>query len=236
MRDLVLEKNPEISFMFNPQQRRKSDWHPKRSLSVDSLEKPEYTIKNIFVGKHFNIPDATDMHPTDLLHFKPEMMNNSDSFISAKIHISCATMGQDQRHRTIRRTEPFFTGFSYLPPLLAELKLGSELLKVMKMWDAVSSNLPATLSTILAPYGAMVMYKKSADLNAIAHEMAKRTCWCTQEEIYHLSVQMRKQIIESNPELELIFPPPCIKSGKCGEGARYCGRDLTNLGFTERRV
>lgn len=236
MRDLVLERNPEISFMFNPKQRRKDDWHPKKSVSGQCIEKPEYKTKNVFVGKGFCTPDSSDMHPTDLLHFKPEMMNNSDSFVSAKIHISCATMGQDQRHRTIKRTEPFFTGYSYLPPLLAELKLGPKLVKVMELWDIVSFKLPGTLSTILAPYGAMVMYKKSGDLNAIAHEMAKRTCWCTQEEIYHLSVLMREKVVERNPELEPIFEPPCIKNGRCGEGSRYCGRDLTNLGFTERRV
>ena len=238
MRNLVLERNPEIAFMFNPEWRRKDDWYPKKAKTGQGqyAEKPKYVLENLVMGKGFRVPDSKDMHPIDKLCFKPEMMNNTDTLISAEIHISTATMGQDQRHRTEDQTEPVFSGYVYLAALLAEMKLGPKLLEVMKMWEEVSVNLPGTLSTMLAPYGAMVWYKKSGNLNAVAHEMAKRTCWCTQEEIYHLSVQMREQILKKGPELEPLFSPPCIKSGKCGEGARYCGRDLTNLGFTERKV
>jgi len=239
MRDLVLEKYPEISFMFNPEKRRKDDWSPKPwkgGLLGRCKDKPEYLLSDVIIGENFVTPNSADMHPIDLLHFKPEMMDNSDSVIRAEVHISCATMGQDQRHRTIKRTKPSFTGFAYLPPLLDEIGLGKKLGWVMARWDAVSSDLPGTLRTILAPYGAMVSYKKTGDLNAIMHEMNKRLCWCTQEEIYHLSVQMREQILRSNPELEDLFSPQCIKSGSCGEGSRCCGRDLSDLGFTERKV
>ena len=238
MRDLVLEANPEISFMFNAETRRRDDWHPKLKKApfiVNVFCKPEHYLEECIV-KEFVRPTAGEMHPVDLLHFKPEMMDNSDSFINAGIHISCATMGQDQRHRTIKRTAPFFTGHVYMPPLLEGLELGNELARVMERWHSVSSDLPGPLSSILAPYGAMVSYNKSGNLNAIAHEMAKRLCWCTQEEIYHLSLSMREQILEKHKELESIFSPPCVKNGKCGEGARYCGRDMKKLGFTYRKV
>jgi len=238
MRNLVLEKNPEISFMFNPEWRRKTDWYPRKSGEGPGRlrEKPEYALKHFVSATDFLDPSPRDMHPVDLLCFKPELMDNTGTLISAQVHISCATMGQDQRHRTISRTGPVFSGFAYLPPLLAEMRLGPKLLEVMKSWDTTPVYLPGTLSTVLAPYGAMVQYKKTGNLNAIAHEMGKRTCWCTQEEIYHLSVQMREQLLSMQHSLDHLFAPPCINCRACGEGSRYCGRDLTNLGFTQRRV
>ncbi len=245
MRDLVLENNPQISFMFDSEKRRQSseDWwlQNKRGTRYHPggercKRKPEYLLKEIIFGSGPLIPNSKDMHPIDLLHFKPEMMNNSDSFISARIGISCATMGQDQRHRTIKRTTPDFTGFAYLPPLLAEINLDPELEEAMDRWEEISYGLFCTLGTVLAPYGAMVSYTKSGDLNAISHETAKRLCWNTQEEIYHLNVQMRNEVVKKNPKLEYLFLPPCMKSGVCGEGSRYCGRDLSKLGFTQRRV
>jgi len=238
MRDLVLERNPELSYMFNPMWRRKgNDWYPKRAGALAGcLTKPIYRLEEILWGKNVVIPNPEDMHPIDLLHFMPEYMNNSDTIIKSKVFISCATMGQDQRHRTIRRSEPEFTGAAYLPPLLAEMGLDRKLQEVMARWAEVSSHLPRTLATNLAPYGAMVSYRKKGDLNALAHEMAKRCCWCAQEEIYHLATQMRKQVLRKNPNLEWLFSPPCISKGACGEGGRYCGRDLHALGFQKRNV
>ncbi|MFA5744745.1 MAG: FAD-dependent thymidylate synthase [Candidatus Paceibacterota bacterium] len=239
MRDLVLEQNPELSYMFNPERRRKEDdWYPKRTSEIyrGCSLKPGYILEEMLYGENVVVPNPEDMHPVDLLHFKPEYMDNSDTIIRSMIHISCATMGQDQRHRTIRRSEPFFTGLAYLPPLLAEMGLGNKLQEVMVHWEELSSDLPGTLGANLAPYGAMVCYRKKGDLNAFAHEMAKRCCWCAQEEIYHLAIQMREQVLKKSPDLEWLFSPPCISKGACGEGGRYCGRDLSNLGFQKRNV
>jgi len=238
MRDLVLERNPELAYMFKPEWRRKEDdWYPRMAGNVEECyTKPEYNLEEMLLGERVVIPKPEDMHPIDLLHFKPEYMDNSDTLIKSSIVISCATMGQDQRHRTIRRSEPKFTGFAYLPPLLAEIGLGKNLKEMMTRWTKVSCGIPGTLATNLAPYGAMVSYRKKGDLNALAHEMAKRCCWCAQEEIYHLATQMREQVLKKNPDLRWLFSPPCISKGTCGEGARYCGRDLSSLGFQNRSV
>jgi hypothetical protein len=236
MRDLVLEIDPRISFMFDQNRRRKDDWYMEKGEGEGFKEKPEYSLKNIILGNHYSIPNLEDMHPVDKLHFKPELMGNSDSYIRGRAHVSLATLGQDQRHRTNKRTKPNFTGFVYLPPLLAEMKLGPKLVELMQQWKSVSSGLPGTLSTILAPYGAMVTYVKSGDLNAIAHEKAKRGCFNAQEEIYHLDVLEREEVMSSYPELNSIYDPVCIRCGACGEGSRYCGRNLKYLGFPKRMV
>ena len=105
MARLYTEKYPETSFMFNKERRRKSDWAttikdiPPREIK----HKPSLELLNIFGEENFSPPDSDIMHPVDKLRFTPEMMENSIGDIKTKIEISVATMGQDQRHRTISR-------------------------------------------------------------------------------------------------------------------------------------
>ena len=100
---------------------------------------------------------------------------------------------------------------------------------------------------VLAPYGAMVAYEKVGSFNAIIHEQGKRLCWCAQEEISNLSRQMRLSLkgeLEKSAanatslasaqlwqmrlaEFLRIFEAPCYRTGKCAEGVRYCGRDMS---------
>ncbi|MFA6939082.1 MAG: FAD-dependent thymidylate synthase [Candidatus Paceibacterota bacterium] len=229
MRDLVLEKFPEISFAFVEERRKKQDWVPFIPGFYAGTEyHPSCGLKNLYVPR-IKKPGKDDMHPVDRLHFLPCLMDNNASNISMEISISCATMGQDQRHRTVRRTEPSFNGFVYSPPLLKQLGADVELEVLMVAWLKLSKELPKTLAAVLAPYGAMVTYEKSGTINATAHEQAKRLCLCAQEEIYQLSCGARKHLA-GNEEVLSFFEPPCMQTGKCGEGARYCGRNLANLG------
>ena len=170
------------------------------------------------------------MHPVDQLHFRPEMMDNSIGSIKTEVDLSLATMGQDQRHRTLRRGKPRFTGDFYLPPLLKELKLENKASEMMKKWIEFHDILPSSLWTVLAPYGAIVKYTKQGSFNALAHEQAKRLCWCAQEEIYHLSRTFRLQIIDrfgiDHKLISLFEEPACYNTGICVEGGRFCGRDI----------
>ena len=90
--------------------------------------------------------------------------------------------------------------------------------------------------------GRWSVMKKMADLNALIHEQGKRTCWCAQEEIYHLSVALREVLAEIPEAKELlsVLAPPCFVCGKCQEGARYCGRDIKGTSkenyFSKRKV
>jgi len=242
MRDLFLEINPSCGYFFGNDLRMTEDWYPKREIKSNYFlsgickEKPSYDLHNTKIDGEVSIPKSEETHPVDLLQFHPKFMDNSSKLIRSSIHISCATMGQDQRHRTIKRTMPNFTGCVYAPPLLKDLGIENDLIKVSSLWNNMYSYLPKTLSTIMVPYGSMVSYEKTGDLNAIMHETEKRLCWNTQEEIYHLNVQMREKVLKLRPDLEEIFSPHCIKCGKCGEGTRYCGRDLEDLGYQNRKV
>ena len=223
----VIKKYPSLSYMFDQNKKSTKDWTPERnSIQTGIKYKPNLNITNIFYDDlTFNI--SSNKENVDTLYFSPETMNNSLQFITQKIEVSCATFGQDQRHRTIKRGVPNFSGNFYIPPLLKEAGLEKEAVEYMKMFNALQ--VPNTLLTMIAPYGVMVEYTKISDLNALLHEQEKRTCWCAQEEIYHLSTLLRKKLISkigSDAKLIKELSPACFKNGICIEGIRFCGRNI----------
>lgn len=242
----VLSKYPELGFCFDPMYRQPS--RERRTLQLcagthGAKISPSLKLLQLDNDDEFVVPLEELMHPVDRLHFDPCMMNNSAAGLKTEIEISLATMGQDQRHRTIGRSEPNLTGNFYLPPIPNAMGLEDATDSLIGDWLELYSDLPSSLGDILAPYGAMVCYKKRGSFNAVIHEQAKRLCFCAQEEIYHLSRELRQAVMEERGEkspLLKMFQPPCFSTGKCAEGARYCGRDikLRRKGdyFPKRRV
>lgn len=253
MADMIIQKCPNIAFMFESSNSKESEefwrWTPKfnHGDNTEILYKPriglidlEYDLESVF-------PEEGMTHPSDLLNFHPCFMRNRKTRLRTRVEISVATMGQDQRHRTISRTEPQITGNFYLPPLAVLCKLEKKTLEIMNLyknivWDLLQDQDNKTLMTAIIPYGAMVEYEKEFDLNSAIHEMSKRGCWCAQEEIYHLASGLR-DIIDNGyagfqeRNLLKIFLPMCLRSGKCGEGQRYCGRDIGQKPhFPERKI
>ncbi len=241
----MVEKHPEIAFMFDPQFLRKDDWGLKLHLSPEKLLvfKPKLLRLRVEDGDTFIPPEPGICHPVDQLHFRPEMMDNSVGGVFTEIEISLATMGQDQRHRTIGRSQPCFTGSFYCPPILRQVVEESQIWALMQQWGRLYSLVPRSLASILAPYGAVVRYKKRGSFNAVAHEQLKRLCWCAQEEIYNLSRASRLAVADkegADSPLLRMFEPYCFRAGQCAEGGRYCGREISVRAegdyFPERRV
>lgn len=240
MVDLVLGKWPGLDFMFERQKDPQYLFPAVGGYSGlgGSMKKPRLDLISSGKSEMFACPEPENLHPLDILHFSPWLMDNNVSAIDTYIEISVATMGQDQRHRTVRRSKPYFTGKFYLPPVPDSLGLEKEGLQLMEKWHSLKmKGTPNTLTCVLAPYGAMMGYQKSASYNAAIHELAKRLCWCAQEEIYHLGRSLRQQL--KNHPITKTMSPNCVLTGKCGEGVRYCGRDLKRLKddpFPERKV
>ena len=227
MADLVVAENPDISYMFD-EQKRTTKWAPA-ILSYQATTAIEPTAKVLNVMGDENQVDVAPLPDSlDTLPFAPETMKNTQFLVQSEVECSCATFGEDQRHRSIKRSAPAFTGAFYVPPLVAEAGLTETARTFMQEWLDLAKEAGADVSTLISPYGAMVKYKKIGDLNALIHEQAKRTCWCAQEEIYHLACQLRAGLKEKikNPEVLSRFAPPCLARGVCQEGVRFCGRDL----------
>lgn len=247
----ILNLYPELEYMFiernvYPESQVKwmtsSEEHFLNSEINTLLHKPElhlFPLSNTIISDYI-IPKEEDMHPIDALPFLPELMDNNVNEIKTRVKMSLATIGQDQRHRTIRRSQPRFTGQFYIPPIVKMLELENKALEILKLWASFNkTNLPKSLINLISPYGNMVEYIKSSPLNALFHEQNKRSCWCAQEEIYHLALILRNAITLEDPKyhnLLKILAPKCIEKRSCAEGDRYCGRNMKNSPFIERRI
>lgn len=257
----VLKKFPELDFLFDPNRRRQSDWGCEDDMTTISSYYPRSIVKPYIEGAKLycfgqkiidpaqlcQICGSDLMHPVDKLRFTPELMDNNAFTLSIeKAHMSIATMGQDQRHRTINRSEPHFSGEFYAPPLVKEIVNYKLARDYFSTWYEFSLDLSPAVATAIAPYGTVVVYDKSGPINAFLHESAKRLCWCAQEEIYHLNLSLINELeknfsragLPNEDEAGLIelLKPPCQQTGQCGEGARYCGRDLSVGGSPERKI
>ncbi|GMO63964.1 MAG: hypothetical protein Ta2D_10810 [Rickettsiales bacterium] len=243
MKNEVLKVEPELAFVF----KNKSNdiWYPEldasncgvykkpqlHSIKVSYYEELEYKFDGGYVGA------------TDIKQFSPKFMNNNLFSITEEIEVSLVTMAQDQRHRTLKRSEPKLSGNFYLAPIPALLGLEEQSLEYMKEYADLYNELDKSLAVMLAPYGVMAKYKKVGNINAILHEQAKRLCWTAQEEIYNLSRDVQTKLMtdfdkKEIQELAKVLYPACY-NGECIEGKRYCGRDIKvcKSGITpERKV
>ena len=203
--------------------------------------KPVCHLLDVLDADSFKNPESAQTQPVDLLHFLPDFMDNNIGEVRTEVEISVATMGQDQRHRTVKRGTPVFTKSFYCPPVVEPLIMEADEIFFQSWVNELRDILPGTLHTAIAPYGAMVKYKKVASFNALLHEQSKRLCWSAQEEIYHLSCQLRlelsKKLGETHPIVKALVPP-CKDTGKCAEGDRYCGRNMkiTDSYFPDRLI
>ena len=241
--------HPDIAYMFDESARSTRDWSPEfekhydigwgtglvvpKKLYMGTKTRPEFKLLDYKYNNEKFMPNQS-RDTVDTLQFSPEYMDNSLMYVRSRIHVDAgATMGQDQRHRSIKRSTPVFTGCFYLPPLLDMAGLKPVADTWMRDFYNMVRNpeIPNSFVTSIAPYGAMVQYDKHADLNALIHEQGKRTCWCAQEAIYHLACDLRRELEEnlvSDAAVLDYLTPPCLSMGHCVEGARYCGRDLKN--------
>ncbi len=243
----IKTEHPDIAYMFDPAVRNTQWWNLKLypSRYIGTKMRPEFKLLNYeYDDELFRENESRDM--VDTLQFSPQYMDNSLMYVRSRIHIDAgATMGQDQRHRSIKRSAPVFTGYFYLPPLLKKAGLKNDADKWMHDFYKMVQNpeFSRSMATSIAPYGMMVQYDKYADMNALMHEQAKRTCWCVQEAIYHLACDLRRELakhIGENAKVLKYLTPPCLSMGHCVEGPRYCGRsvalDKINGYFRDRQI
>ena len=227
MASAVLAENPDLAYMFD-KSKQTIKWSPE-ILSPIAQPKAKPTVKILDVIGDENVVNTDPLPDSlDTLPFTPGNMQNSQFLVQSEVACSSATFGQDQRHRSIKRSAPSFTGAFYVPPLVAEAGLADTARSYMQEWLGLAKEFGNEVATMVSPYGAMVKYQKTGDLNALMHEQAKRTCWCAQEEIYHMAVALRSELKEKvhNQDILARFSPPCMKAGVCQEGVRFCGRNL----------
>lgn len=234
MKDAVILKHPEIAYMFDEKVKSDETWHPTfiKNVLTDLIKyQPSLKlIKDKNIDKNWApfIPKAKDA--VDILPFHPKAMNNNLFFnqgLRTEVEMAVMTMGQDQRHRTIIRGTPEFTNEFYLPTMLKLAWLENDAEIFINKFKKLQNQYSGELITAISPYGAVVRYGKNTGINALLHEQAKRLCWCAQEEIYNLNIQLMQELrAEGFNNLANELMPHCEKYGKCIEGVRCCGRNF----------
>jgi len=224
---------PEMSYIFRENQRELG----YEKIMIESCNDIFYSPINKLVSYPSNkekivIPNIRDMIPVDKVPYRKRYMSNNILDVKNEVEISLATMGQDQRHRTILRSNPVFTGNFYSPPILQALNIEDKIYQLMSNWRDLYNKIDNNLFYLIAPYGAMVRYIKKANINALAHEQLKRLCWRAQEEIYNVNRILREELnAVNNNTLLQIFLPPCMKEdGVCYEGNEWCRRKIKDKG------
>jgi thymidylate synthase ThyX len=204
------------------------------------------------VWKNADTDGSVSRDGLDLRHFSPQTMGDDIYSISMHLAMSVMTLGHDQRHRTLHRGLPTIggsaksdtqsTGSFYLPPLPKIAGLYEAAQDFSGMWCDLIRRQPYIANYVI-PYGARVSFDKVSPLNGLIHEQEKRNCINAQEEIANIGLKMVRQLADAKMyHLVSECTPLCAKQGKCVEGDRYCGRDISEwnrslmTGFRERQI
>ncbi|MDI6778613.1 MAG: FAD-dependent thymidylate synthase [Bacteroidota bacterium] len=158
---------------------------------------------------------------------------------------------QDQRHRMTPASRPILNlhltdSPDYIMPELIRCDVHIQHLydEVMeKTWEGInklkSLNVPDEFILYLLPNAFPIRFTESSDLLNLHHKYVMRLCYNSQEEIWRVSLEEAKQIIEINPNIGKHLLPPCaIRSMAnstpiCPEGERFCGVKVWNLDIAE---
>jgi hypothetical protein len=230
---LVCQYDPRISFMFCD--RRLENYAPE--IDTELANGQVIWTEPLVKLKKFDrwpeecpVPTQANLHPIDLLHADPRFMPLATCNVNSEVTLSLMTMGQDQRHRTIARGTPVFTGAFYLPPVPEMLNLGDTAELFMNRWLSLASGIPGEVAALIAPYGAMVRYTKSGDYRqSYTTEQASmllrasrdfRTSRASFVNSF-LLVTLRTQSSAS------CLLGVSVATGSVCEGRRYCGRDIS---------
>ena len=171
----IKTEHPDIAYMFPESARSTRDWSPEFEKHYDigpgtglvvpktrymgTKTRPEFKLLDYKYNNEKFMPNQS-RDTVDTLQFSPEYMDNSLMYVRSRIHIDAgATMGQDQRHRSIKRSKPVFTGCFYLPPLLDKAGLKPTADNWMRDFYNMVRNpdFSRSLLTSISPYGAINM-------------------------------------------------------------------------------
>ena len=169
----------------------------------------------------------------DTLQFDPNVnpISTADSIIRVDVEVPVSTFGQDQRHRTIKRSNPIVTGSFYVPPIITKIEGAEDFCKqYMSEYLELCGDISTSDMIHFIPYGATVAYTKEADVRAYLHSANKRLCWSAEPTIAKMERETINQLLEDGLEE---IDAPCLND-KCHEGKRYCGRPLKER--TEREL
>lgn len=218
----IPDQEIEYTPTFNCMEERTQLVYDPSVRVLNSMEECR-NIRSI-IEKLYN--DKQNKLPIDTLLFNPKfnpISELSNRNLRVLTTVPVVTFGQDQRHRTIKRSNPTVTGEFYVPPIVAGLPKAQAFCQqhMDEYFEMVKLFSPKDMIHFI-PYGAMVRYVKEADPRAYLHSINKRLCWNAESCIAKMEQQTLNQLyFDSKSPLG----PGCFTQS-CHEGQRWCGRDI----------
>jgi len=169
------------------------------------------------------------------------------SHYSFRRRISHSADSQDQRHRMTPASRPSLLAQENGEPDYATPELIAGEAKSLRfyeesmerIWEGIAAfrraGGGAEDALYLLPNAKRIRYTESADLLNYRHKAAMRLCYNAQEEIWRITWQETRQIIEKHPSFTFALLPPCSHRKRaatrpvCPEGDRYCGVPVWKL-------
>lgn len=177
---------------------------------------------------------------TNLSSHSPIMRSLNHVYYTFLKKLSHSADSQNQRHRMVPGSRPFFSLVDsdtpdYFTPMLIERNQKAKALYdtfMEKIWDTkntlIKKGEPKKYALYVLPNAVNVRFMESGSLLNLIHKWTLRTCLNAQEEIFDASMEEVKQVAQVHPFLAPFIGPPCvIRNGvvtpKCTEGDKFCG-------------
>lgn len=159
--------------------------------------------------------------------------------------LSHSADSQNQRHRMVPGSRPFFTMVDadepdyYTPMLIRENAEAQDIYHTFmeKVWTQkqrlIEMGVPRRQAVYVLPNAVNIRFVESGSLLNLMHKWTLRTCLNAQEEIFEASMEEVKQVFQVHPFLEKYLGPPCVvRNGaikpRCSEGNHFCGVPVWN--------
>lgn len=242
--DSMLGTRQSMLYRFSPESRVALSDAIRNNIGMSSSVLPDSEAIAQLLDPAKN-PYLADVY--DIGMFDPATMALRQFSIVFATKLSHTADSQRQRHRmTPGATPPLEFLYDGTPDYITPFVVGEtpELKekydkKMMGIFERVNrcieAGVPLKYALTLLPNALTVRTIESGDLFDWAHRWRQRLCYLAQEEIFFISVEQAKQVLEHLPEAGSLFLAPCgIRkaagvSPRCPEGDRWCGQPVFNL-------
>ncbi len=199
----------------------KMDWSPRfKHVGSHLSSSPHVSVVDNQI-RDCHIKRYDELHqPLDLLQFSPLAKSSKVDTAKYKVKLSIASFGQDQRHRTLERSNPTITDSFLVPPMISAIPKWEKF--VDEYWNdfqELIDEFGLDKVYLYAPYGAMVEYEVEAEMRGLYHYLERRLCNCAQLEVSQVAEQLVRKL-----HLRGDCKAACQTDAGCQAGSRYCGK------------
>ena len=247
--------------LFNIIQKAKEEYKSILPLSknyeIDYKSKFEKfkTTTSSLISHNLNILNTKGINKTNNFKFNPLLQNINDmeDFVVEHL-VSHSCDSQNQRHRTTKGFRPILKDYFdlledkyYLPNIIKSNKELHDIYinnmnYIYDFFNKYKKLYGFHIALYLLPNAQKVYFIEKNFMSQFEHKAQKRLCYNSQEEIFHMTKDILKELKDNGVNLENYdLKAPCHINNKynikptCPEGDRFCGTKVWKLSLEEMK-